>query len=98
MIDNSGHIRRPEIKDIIGLEAIQFCCRACKAHFDVYGEKENFCHNCGCKQDWTPIRHIQITKEDVRHYYSCSYNERFAFIGSLDARVLEYEDNTTDIS
>ena len=98
MVDNSGFIRRPQVKRTTGIDTIVYGCRACKTVFDVYQDRELFCHNCGCKQDWRATKGLCISLDDMKHLLNASYEDREVLAISLDRKVLEYEDDTPSIS
>ena len=98
MIDNSGFTRRPQVKRVTGIDTIVYCCRACKTIFEVYRDRELFCHNCGCKQDWRATKDLCLTLGDTRWLLNSSSEDGEVLINSLDKRVLEYEDDTPSIS
>ena len=98
MVDNSGFTRRPQVKRITGIDTIVYCCRACKTIFEVYRDRELFCHNCGCKQDWRATKDLNLSVEDIKRFLNASYEDREALVAALDKRVLEYEDDTPSIS
>lgn len=77
---------RPKISRVYNDHTLIFCCRHCNTEFNIYQDKEHYCHNCGSEQDWGAISFTKLDSLAYQQFLYMSYNEQQDYLAYLDYR------------